>query len=260
MTHRALMQWRIESALSMPASRASSRRIPRAFTLIEMMVVIGIVLMLVGLTVGVSAILHRKSETRQVEQMFKILDSALQEWEITAERQLTWGLDGTPAAGMTYDLNSNSHGADQMSALLKRVQASSASKEILARIDPDLLKYDSALDKYSLVDPWGTTVLVLHPGRLPNVAAYPYDNVVAKDTDGTIRTTPNHLQTPSTSGGPTSWEVSEQRFGSCVNRRICFISAGPDRDFGAVRPGVGVQADDIEAARDNIYSYVLVIQ
>ena len=78
MTHRALMQWRIESALSMPASRASSRRIPRAFTLIEMMVVIGIVLMLVGLTVGVSAILHRKSETRQVEQMFKILDSALQ--------------------------------------------------------------------------------------------------------------------------------------------------------------------------------------
>src|ERR1043165_1057793 len=77
-----------------------SRGKRRSFTIIELMVVVGIIILLVGLTVGVAAILNQKSETRQVEQVLKLLDTALQEWELAAQRQMTWG-PNPPDAGST---------------------------------------------------------------------------------------------------------------------------------------------------------------
>mgnify|MGYP000110480133 CR=1 FL=1 len=67
--------------------RSTTRRQPRrAFTLVEMVVVISIIVMLVGLTIGVSVILSRKSEERETESVLKLLDLAMTEWETAAER------------------------------------------------------------------------------------------------------------------------------------------------------------------------------
>ncbi len=56
------------------------------------------------------------------------------------------------------------------------------------------------------------------------------------DPDGTIRT-PN-----------------EQRYGVARNRRICFVSAGPDQGFGNLTAMPPYPADP-DPVRDNIYSY-----
>jgi prepilin-type N-terminal cleavage/methylation domain-containing protein len=62
----------------------------RAFTLIEMVVVIGIIVLLAALTVAVSSTLTRKAEERQAEDTLRLLDMALQEWETAADRQISY--------------------------------------------------------------------------------------------------------------------------------------------------------------------------
>jgi prepilin-type N-terminal cleavage/methylation domain-containing protein len=76
----------------------------RAFTLIEMVVVIGIIVLLAALTVAVSSTLTRKAEERQAEDTLRLLDMALQEWETAADRQISYGKPDEPTAGMRYDV------------------------------------------------------------------------------------------------------------------------------------------------------------
>ena len=75
------------------------------FTLVEMVVVISIIVMLVGLTVGVAVILSRKSEERETESILKLLDLAMTEWETASERTLTFGINDQPFVGAVYDID-----------------------------------------------------------------------------------------------------------------------------------------------------------
>ena len=57
------------------------------------------------------------------------------------------------------------------------------------------------------------------------------------------------------------WEVvssakteTERLCGVATNRAICFVSAGPDGNFGSLDPSVPFYYDP-EGAKDNIYSY-----
>lgn len=226
------------------------------FTLIEMVIVIAIIVLLVGLTIGVIATVNRSSETRTTENAIKLLDAALSEWQLSAERQFTMGTDNQPP-GVRYDIQLDYPGDPlgsaerQTSILLTRMFNTSSSKEILARIDPKILvrKPDPANPAVMIVraiDPWDKDIVIVHPGRLWTQA----DNgVLARDDDGTI-----HTQVTMPPGG-TPIDVSEQRVGACVNRRICFISAGPDGKFGHLEAGAP-QAQRDQAA-DNIFSYHL---
>ena len=54
----------------------------KAFTLIEMLIVMSIIGLLAALTLGISSSVMRNSEIRQTENALKVLSMAMQEWEL----------------------------------------------------------------------------------------------------------------------------------------------------------------------------------
>ena len=59
----------------------------RAFTLLELVIVLGIILLLMGLVLGVGSIVLRQSEDRQIRSTMAIVDAALVEFEQQAGRE-----------------------------------------------------------------------------------------------------------------------------------------------------------------------------
>lgn len=207
----------------------------RAFSLIELMVVVGIIVLLVGLTVGVSTILNQKSESRQVELTMELLDKALTEWEVTAERSISYGTDGIPT-GAVYAIQEVpvTDGHELTHLIIEVLNKNEAAKAMLSAIDPRFLKLEDGTE-LTLFDPWDNDFVAIFPGRLWVQAV---DGSSPRDADGTIIT------------------PFEEVFGSCVNKRICFVSAGPDGEFGDI--SAAVTTDDYKYSQDNIYSYPLV--
>lgn len=220
------------------------------FTLVEVVVVIGIILFLVGLTLSVSVAVVERSEIQQTETVLQILDTAVKEWELTADRKLSWGDDGTPP-GSVYDVHPDTHEVFIITEVLNVIARSSQVKQIIAQIDPDFVhtyeagQYPPWIDttdpnqtgqidtrfegSLTILDAWGAPIYATHPGSVD--ASSP-----AADPDGTISTT------------------NEHKYGIARNRQICFVSAGPDGNFGSLDPSVPFYYDP-EGAKDNIYSY-----
>ena len=71
-------------------STRRSRHGGRAFTLIEIMVVISIILVLASLVLGVGSALLRRAERSQVESAITIMESAFTEWEGQTGRPMTY--------------------------------------------------------------------------------------------------------------------------------------------------------------------------
>ena len=81
--------------------RASTRaRAPRAFTLLEVMIVITVIITLMSLVLGVGSALLRNAERSQVESAMQIVESALNEYEAQMGRQMTFN-GAYNAAGTT---------------------------------------------------------------------------------------------------------------------------------------------------------------
>lgn len=208
--------------------RRTARRSP-GFTLIELVVVISLILLLVGLTMSVGLAVRSQSETRQTENVLILLDQAVKQWQIAADRQLSWGTNGTPD-DPAYDINADRAAAEQLEDLLKRIRTNSAARDILAQIDDDFLqqvKKEDGTVVLRLVDPWDSAVCLIHPGTV--------DPVTPHDPDGTIRT------------------PHETTYGVALNRALLFVSAGPDGEFGDLEAQTG--SPDFQATQDNVYSY-----
>ena len=62
----------------------------RAFTLLELVIVLGIILLLMGLVLGVGSIVLRQSEDRQIRSTMAIVDAALVEFEQQAGREMVY--------------------------------------------------------------------------------------------------------------------------------------------------------------------------
>ena len=239
--------------------RGSRRRSSRGgFTLIELVVVIGIMLLLLGLTLSVGVAVRTQSEIRETENILRLLDTATQEWERQADRQLSWGRDGNPT-GSVYDMQ-GLVGQPPWTAeilviteLLQTISRPSAVKQIVAQIDPDFIhtyrageypvwiqtpqertQMDMRFDgEITVLDAWGSPIYATHPGRVrdPNVFPNEDNDAYPGDQDGTVHT------------------YNEDIYGVARNRQVCFVSAGPDGEFGFMS-----QADD-ELTKDNLYSY-----
>ena len=220
--------------------RRTARRLP-GFTLIELVVVISIILLLVGLTMSVGLAVRSQSETRQTENVLILLDQAVKQWQIAADRQLSWGYNNIPA-GAIYDVEGeDAQGtipADvQLIQLLERIRTNSAARDILAQIDDDFLQQEEENDVtfLTLVDPWGKRIYLIHPGRVVNPNPPFNDNPLLADLDGTIRT------------------EDEKPLGIALNRALLFLSAGPDGEFGDLSADPGLDA--FKQTQDNVYSY-----
>lgn len=214
-----------------------ARKSVRGFTLIELVVVIAIILLLLSLVLAVGLSARSQAESREMQNILLLVDTAIKEWELISERKLSWGRDDDPT-GSTYDIQGyDSQGdeilpAKQLDQALARIQKVDSVKQILASIDSNFLKQiemDNDQIAPHLIDPWGKEVCLIHPGSIS------YVNPPQPDVDGTIRT------------------ENENFYGVAVNRTLLLVSAGPDGLLGNLDPES--QDYDPKAASDNIYSY-----
>jgi hypothetical protein len=229
-------------------------RLPsRAFTLVEVVVVIGIIVLLTGLTLTAATSVTRHMEVRRTTTTLELLDMAMAEWEANAGRKLTWKAVHDPEH-IVAEVHSDTPEVLIISEVLDAVRRDHAARSILAQIEPEFLltftaddlprwvspdEYDDIqagfLGSLTVVDAWGGPIYATHPGRAREPMTFTYDSSRLFDADGTIRT------------------YNESKYGIAAHRRVCFVSAGPDGDFGFVGSPVGTP--DFEATLDNLYSY-----
>ncbi len=230
----------------------------RGFSLVELTVVIGIVVLLAGLTLSAGTAVVRNAEQRSTMTALTQLDTAVREWELQADRKLRWWQqyydDPTSSAGS--DVRSLTREVLILTEILEAIRHTETVQQILAQIDPELVyQYrddtapwlDEPMEKFqvnnrfigglTVLDAWGTPIYATHPGSLwvsdPPVSFLDWE----RDPDGTIRT------------------YNEEHYGIAPNRRIVFVSAGPDQRFGLLGEFPPQETEAmLEARRDNIYS------
>jgi len=136
--------------------------------------------------------------------------------------------------------------------LADRLMAVESCRSILSAVDSGLIEALGTTPVSSVVpsvfqDAWGSPILVVFPGRdvYTDLDGEPATGGTLRDEDGTIRT------------------KAERILGPARNKRVYFISAGPDRRFGdllyEVQAGQVWNPDrtQVEMRRtdDNLYSY-----
>jgi prepilin-type N-terminal cleavage/methylation domain-containing protein len=235
----------------------TTRRCRAGFTLIEMLVVIGVIVLLAGITFTLGAGISARAARTETESTIRVLDMAMREWELRSDRKLSWydaayhAALGIPPEG--FDVHSDTEEEFIISEVLDALVRVDGARAILAQVrpefmytfkagtypdwvggDPDLRE---AVDRFdgslTVLDAWGLPVYATHPGR--EWTAADATGYVLRDADGTT-------QTPN-----------EHRYGVARNQTVCFVSAGPDRIFGYLNAPEG--SADLTAARDNVFSY-----
>lgn len=238
------------------------RRFRRGFSLVELTIVIGVIIILVALVLAVTTAVLAKNEERTTRATLAILDASIKEWERQVDRRVTVPNDGSSAG--TWDvpwdplLTPNPPpGEGQLPAiyritsgaepnflefqrtiwLLELIAQQPTVRDVMTKIPEDSFRrirvpQGSNFIYFTLkevVDGWGTPILAVLPGREWTSA----DAAALRDDDGTIRT------------------ALEQLLGvSCRNRQVMFVSAGPDQRFNNV-----AATGDVDERADNIYSY-----
>ena len=231
-------------------------RSAKGFSLVEMTVVIGLIVLLAGLTLSGSSAVLRYSEQRQTRIVLAQLDGAITEWELQADRKLIWwDVDDHEKKSDSGDVHADTPEVLIVTEILDVVMRSRTIREMIAAIDSEFVynyEDDTApwldlpdekdevnarfLGSATILDAWGTPIYATHPGRV-----WTEQDPDGPDPDGTIRTD------------------NENRYGIAPNRQVVFVSAGPDGLFGLpgefppLSPGMG------EARLDNIYSIPIVI-
>ena len=243
----------------------------RAFTVLELVIVIGVILVLMSLALTVTSVVLAANDRRSVQSTFVLLDQAITSWESQAGREMTSGRRANPPGTPTvpdftlgtngptagfeiYEENFNTTYA--ICVVLERLATSPDSAEIIARLPSTAIRFvplngtnaveplpanwtqttpqqdPNQMPPYASVreifDPWNRRIGVIFPGRAATkaevAAAVTAPTSQGIDVeDGSVRTTDEHY------------------LGICRNRKMCFVSAGPDGDMGTTA--------------DNIYSY-----
>jgi len=238
-------------------------------------VAIGIIILLVALLVTASTALVRRGEARRTESILQILDGAVKEWEKASERKITFGIDGQPFVGATYEMKNTTPHAFTVTEVARVLSRNEASKTMLSSIPAEhLYYYDTSGAKpawIAVIDPtdpdpaaagatgiwnsndlngqpltgslavtdaWGVPIRAVHAGPTDQGFAG------ARDADGSLRL--------SIANG---WYGVENFYGVATSRQMLFVSAGPDGRFGSLDPAASAALQD--DAADNVYSYAV---
>lgn len=240
------------------------RTICTGFTLLEIMVAIGIIALLAAITLNLSNSIMRKAEERQTKDVLRLVKLALVEWEIASDGKLTFedftyvgncdnctfdvendGSLAIPTFGLFGVANGVMQTAmeNRMQQTLAVIRQIESSDNILLELTGDNFIEDTEGARI-LVDSWGTPIGVIFPGQY---YADTSELAFAQDESGDL----------------TIRDQAEDGLGSCMNKEPIFVSAGPDRTWGyrfQYNEGPGSEANSLakalwEASLDNIYSY-----
>ena len=248
------------------------KRIPTGFTLVELLVVIGIIAILASLVLAVSGGILATSERKQVEDTFTLLDKAIRELELSRGQELVFSRkknSSDPSELAFYDIlevpPTTTTTAYIMPKLLKILRNNDRSREFISKINPDFLKKinnpttpltpDENLD---LVDTWGKRISVVPCGR-------PATEREMRSAYRTVNSVKGNPLTADPMGfgidrdDRTVRTHDEQEIGVCSGRRWTFISSGPDQNLGT--PPWTIQSDankdGVNDWNDNIFSQPL---
>jgi len=125
------------------------------FTLVEMLVVVGIIAMLAGIVTVVTLRVDSQSKENALANIFGVIKGALREYfEFTG---------GFPAQPERNSANAAAH----MELMYKELDRVPASREILKGVNGTLIKdYKKQPDVPKICDPWGTVLdYVYTPGN-----------------------------------------------------------------------------------------------
>ena len=274
-------------------STRRSRHTGRAFTLIEIMVVISIILVLASLVLGVGSALLRRAERSQVESAMTIMESAFTEWDAQTGRPVTYNgafnsltaptaeIFPVPNGGELFDVRepgtppapnsagnrliyTRARGAGVFTVnLLAQLES---IRPMLAGIPPSMLRAEANTSSYPATNILSGTPSVLYaPSAKSTANAKDSTRSELVDTwGGRIafvfpgRAFRFGLDSGLPDSDGTVRTPAENLLGVCTNRRICLVSAGPDGLFGV--PGESTpDSATIQntAAADNIYLYEL---
>ena len=241
------------------------KRIPTGFTLVELLVVIGIIAILASLVLAVSGGILATSERKQVEDTFTLLDKAIRELELSRGQELVFSritTTSTPELAF-YDIKEQPIGqpAYIMPELLKLLMNNDRSREFISKMNPDFLKRTGTGTNVvlDLVDTWGKRIAVVPCGR----PATEREMRGAYRTVGSVQGNPvtaDPLGIGIDSVDRTVRTNDEKYLGICSGRRWTFISSGPDQNLGAP-PWATTQQDankdGVSDWADNIFSQTL---
>ncbi len=237
------------------------------FSLLELTIVIGIILLLAALVVAVSTAVIASNEKRNTQNTLAVLDAAMKEWERQVDRPVTFQNPGPLppqpppdpiGAGNNYDVLGNptiaslgipaavtSYNGDEelpkhrrrTTALLELISKQPDVEAILARLPEGTLRrirtstspvqYSNAKE---VLDAWGAPIIAVFPGRAKRSDE---SALVVPDLDGSIR---------------NASEYASPR--ACRNRQVLFVSSGPDGILTDI-PATG----GVDESADNLYSY-----
>lgn len=251
-----------------PSLRSGARPAARrGFSLVELTIVIGVIIILVGLVLAVTTILISKNEERTTRATMAILDAGMKEWERQVDRRVTVPANAAEGATGNWDVPwdpnlqsiqpapalpegqlpaiyrvTQAQGPDFLEFqrtvwLLELIAQQPTVRDVLSKIPEESFQrirvpQGAGFIYFTLkevVDGWGTPIIAVFPGREWVTG----DPPGLRDLDGTIRT------------------AMEQALNmSCRNRQVMFVSAGPDQKFFDAS-GTAV----IDERADNVYSY-----
>jgi general secretion pathway protein G len=128
-----------------PGRRGS--RIRGGLTLVEMLVVVGVIVLLAGAVVTVTRHVDNQSKTRALKGEFGLLKSALREYHDFN--------DVFPVQTEVIPANALAHSR----FLYTQLDLAPVSRQVLRQIDPSLIQGSAGTaDSYRVVDPWGTPI------------------------------------------------------------------------------------------------------
>ncbi len=246
------------------------KRATTGFTLVELLVVIGIIAILASMVLAVSGGVLATSERKQVEDTFTLLNKAIQEMELTRGQELVFSRkkNTSDASELTfYDVEENPSATTAyiMPKLLALLKSNDRSREFINKINPDFLKQSGVgttaiLD---LVDAWGNRIAVVPCGR----PATEREMRSAYRTVGSVKGNPitaDPLGIGIDSIDRTVRTEDETYLGVCSGRRWTFVSRGPDGSLGVPAWNTTATAkqrdgnsDGIDDWGDNIFSQTL---
>jgi prepilin-type N-terminal cleavage/methylation domain-containing protein len=125
-----------------------TRKYKYGMSLIEILIVVGVIALLVTMVVGVASRIDNQTKEKGVESIFALLDSALQEYH-----EFTSHFPEQPEKNYA-------NAAIHSELLYKELYSIPASQKILEKIDSSFVenKYGTAQTPPEIYDPWGTAL------------------------------------------------------------------------------------------------------